>query len=365
MNKQDLEIDYISVPGYEKVIKIIHQKSGLRAIIAIHSTSLGKALGGTRIFPYASFDLALTDALRLAKGMTYKSAIAATGFGGGKGVIIANPETEKSNELLLAYADAINILNGEFITAEDSGSEEKDLVVMSKRTKYIAGLPYAKGSGNPSRFTAWGTFRGIQAIMKKLYGSDSVKNRKINIQGIGCVGEYLVDFLFWAGADISITDVREEAVKRILNKYAVKAVQPDEIYGLKCDVFAPCAFGGVINDKTIELLNCKAVAGAANNQLLSDVHGEDLKRRGILYAPDFVINGAGVINVALEMAVEGYNPRISQMKADNVYDSILRILEIAEQKNVSTNKAAITLAEEYIQKGIGKASHPPVFHCIH
>ena len=363
-DKSDLVLETLIVTGYEKVVKITHQKINLQAIIAIHSTALGKALGGTRIFPYSSFDQALTDVLRLAKGMSYKSAIAGTGFGGGKAVIIADPKTDKTEELLLAYADAINFLNGDFITAEDSGSSEKDLVIMNRNTKYIAGLPHKNGSGNPSRFTAWGTYRGIQAVLQKIYGSDSVENRKIAIQGVGCVGEFLVDFLFWAGADITISDINIDAMNRIAKKYAVKTVHPSEIYSQECDVFAPCAFGGVINSNTIPLLKCKAVAGAANNQLLTDEHGNDLKQNGILYAPDFVINGGGVINVAQEMEREGYNPKMPQQKSHQIYENLLTIFEIAEKDDISTNQAAIRLAEDRIQAKIGKRIDSPYFHCI-
>jgi leucine dehydrogenase len=360
----ELVLEVLSIPDYEKVVKITHQKSNLTAIIAIHNTSLGKALGGTRIYPYSSFDQALNDVLRLSKGMSYKSAVAGTGFGGGKAVIMANPETDKTEELLLAYADAVNQLNGEFITAEDSGSGEDDLVIMSQNTKYIAGLPHKNGSGNPSRFTAWGTYRGIQAVLKKIYGSDSVKNRKIVIQGVGCVGEFLTDFLFWEGADITVTDINVNSLSRVAKKYAVKTVHPNEIYSQECDVFCPCALGGTINGDTIPLLQCKAVAGAANNQLLSDGHADELRKRKILYAPDFVINSGGVINVAMEMDPDGYNPKTSQQKGHEIYDTLLTIFDTAEKDNKSTHQVALDLAEHRIKNKIGKKSHSPCFHCI-
>lgn len=363
LKKSDLVLEILPVQGYEKIVKATHLKSKLQAIIAIHSTALGKALGGTRIHPYSSFDQALTDVLRLSKGMSYKSAIAGVGFGGGKAVIIANPKTDKTEELLLAYAEAVDALNGEFITAEDSGSEEKDFAVMSKRTKYIAGLAHEKGSGNPSRFTAWGTYRGIQAVLQKLYGSDSVENRKIVIQGVGCVGTLLVDFLFWEGADITITDINVDAMKKVSQKYGVKTVLADEIYYQECDVFAPCGFGGTINSRTIPMLRCKAVAGAANNQLLIDEDGEELKQKKILYAPDFVINGGGLINVAQEMATEGYNPKTPREKSHNIYQNLLTIFQDAEKNNISTNQAAISLAEYRLRTGIGKRLSDPLFHC--
>ena len=356
-------LEILPIANYEKVVKVTHKKSNLIAIIAIHSTSLGKALGGTRIYPYSSFEEALADVLRLAKGMSYKSAVAGTGFGGGKAVIIANPKTDKTNELLFAYAEAINLLKGEFITAEDSGSDENDLIIMKKKTKYVAGLPHKNGSGNPSRFTAWGTYRGIQAVLSKIYGSDSVKNRKIVIQGVGSVGEFLMDFLFWAGADITISDINTDTMKRVAKKYALKSIHPNDVYDQECDVFAPCGFGGVINNDTIPRLKCKAIAGAANNQLLNDENGEALKNKNILYAPDFVINGGGVINVALEMEVKGYNPKKSQEKSHKIYESLLTIFEIAEKENISTHQASTRLAKHYIENGIGKRTDPICFHC--
>ncbi len=362
LNNSDLILENIHVPGYEKIIKITHLKSKLEAIIAIHSTALGKALGGTRIYPYSSFDSALTDVLRLAKGMSYKSAISYSGFGGGKAVIIADPKTDKTEELLLAYAEAINSLKGEFITAEDSGSEESDFAIMSKKTHYIAGLSHKKSSGNPSRYTAWGTYRGIQAILQKLYGSSSVQNRKIVIQGVGCVGSFLVDFLFWEGADITITDINSDAMEKIAQKYAIKTVASDEIYHQECDIFSPCAFGGSINSETISKLRCKAIAGAANNQLLTDENVEELRLKKILYAPDFVINGGGLINVSQEMEAKGYNPKISRDNTNNIYKSLLTIFEIAENNNISTHHAAVALAEHRMKEGIGKRLDNPHFH---
>lgn len=363
LSNSDLILEVLPIPGYEKIIKVTHLKSKLEAIIAMHSSALGTALGGTRVYPYSSFDQALTDVLRLSKGMSYKSAIAGAGFGGGKAVIIANPKSDKTEELLLAYAEAINLLKGEFITAEDSGSTEEDLAIMSKKTKYIAGLSHEKSSGNPSRFTAWGTYRGIQAVLQKIYGSNSVQNRKIVIQGVGCVGEFLLDFLFWEGADITITDINADTLKRVSQKYGVKVVAPDEVYHQECDVFAPCGFGGTINGDTIPMLQCKAIAGAANNQLLTDEDGEELKRKKILYAPDFVINGGGLINVSQEMSEEGYNPKAPREKSHNIYQTLLTIFENAEKNDVSTHQAAVSLAEHYIKCGIGKRSGNPHFHC--
>ncbi|MGL5263712.1 MAG: Leu/Phe/Val dehydrogenase [Candidatus Rhabdochlamydia sp.] len=361
--KSELILETLPIQGYEKVIKVTHLKGKLQAIIAIHSTALGKALGGTRIYPYSSFDQALTDVLKLAKGMSYKSAIAGTGLGGGKAVIIANPKTDKTEELLLAFAEAVDSLNGEFITAEDSGSEEKDFAIMNKKTKYLVGFSHEKSGGSPSRFTAWGICRGIQAVLQKLYGSDSVKDRKIVIQGVGSVGELLVELLFWQGADITITDINIDTMKRVAKKYGTKMVAPDEIYYQECDIFSPCGFGGIINRNTIPMLRCKAIAGSANNQLLTDEDGEALKQRKILYAPDFVINGGGLINVSQEVAAEGYHPKKPREKSHNIYQSLLTIFEEADKKNVSTHQAAVSLAEYRIGAGIGRRLEEPCFHC--
>jgi leucine dehydrogenase len=244
-------------------------------------------------------------------------------------------------------------------------SQQKDELDKSDLILEVLPIPgYEKSSGNPSRFTAWGTYRGIQAVLQKLYGSDSVQNRKIVIQGVGCVGEFLVDFLFWEGADITITDINVETMKRVAQKYAVKIVSPDEIYRQECDVFSPCGFGGTINNSTIPILRCKAIAGAANNQLLTDENGEELKQKKILYAPDFVINGGGLINVSQEMTAEGYNPKVPLEKTQNIYYSLLTIFETAEKKNISTHEAAVSLAEHYIKCGIGKRLVDPHFHCI-
>lgn len=364
VKKSELILETLPVQSYEKVIKVTHLKGKLQAIIAIHNTALGKALGGTRIYPYSSFDQALTDVLKLAKGMSYKSAIAGVGFGGGKAVIIANPKTDKTEELLLAFAEAVDALNGEFITSEDSGSEEKDFVIMNKKTKYLVGFSHEKSSGSPSRFTTWGLYRGIQAVLQKLYGSDLVKDRRIVIQGVGCVGELLVELLFWQGADITITDINMDTMKRVAKKYGAKTVAPDEIYGQECDVFSPCGFGGTINSKTIPMLRCKAVAGSANNQLLTDEDGEGLKQRKILYAPDFVINAGGLINVSQEVAIEGYHPKTPREKSHNIYQSLLTIFEEADKNNISTHQAAVSLAEYRLGAGIGKRLEELCFHCV-
>ncbi len=352
VKKPELVLEILPIQGYEKVIKVTHLKAKLQAIIAIHSTVLGKALGGTRIYPYSSFEHALTDALRLAKGMSYKSAIAGIEFGGGKAVIIANPKMDKTEELLLAYAAAVNSLNGKFITGEDLGSEEKDFAIMSKKTKYLVGFSHEKSSGSPSRFTAWGVYCGIQAVLQRLYGSNCVKDRKVAIQGAGNVGDLLIDFLFWQGADVTITDINMDTMKRVTKKYGVKTVSPEEIYHQECDVFSPCGLGGILNRHTIPILRCKAVAGSANNQLLTDEDGEALRQRKILYAPDFVINSGGLISISQELATEGYHPKIPRDKSLNIYQSLLTIFEEADKNNLATHQVAVSLAQCRMTAGI-------------
>lgn len=358
----DLLIEEVAVPGYEKVLKVSNKKAKLQAYIAMHDTTLGPALGGTRIYPYKKEEEALTDVLRLARGMTYKSAIAKVGFGGGKCVIIADPSKDKTPELLQAFADAIETLKGKYITAEDVGCSMADIVEFRKKTKYVTGLPTEKGSGDPSRFTAWGTYRGIQSVLKKIYGSDSLEGRKIAIQGIGSVGLYLLDLLFWQGAEVVIADVNAERVKTITKKYGIRAVEPNEILKEKCDILAPCALGGIINDETIPQMKCAGIAGCANNQLLKDEHGDKLMKLGILYAPDFVINGGGLINVSFEVDKAGYDPVKAREMTHNIYNTLISIYEISEKNKISTGKAAVELAEYNIKNKIGMRTEPVYFH---
>ncbi len=350
----DFVFEKLDIEGYEEVYKVINDKTKLLAIISIHDTTLGCALGGTRIYSYPSFEKALEDVLRLSKGMTYKSAAAEAGFGGGKSVIIVNNIKDKTQELLTSFGQAVNILEGKYICAEDMGCTPQDMLIIKKKTKYVVGLPQEKSSGDPSRFTAWGVFRGIQATLNKLYGSDSVNNKKIAIQGLGSVGLHLVDHLFWQGADLIITDIDEEKTKRFASKYGAKYVKPQDIYKEKCDIFSPCAIGGIINDKTIDVLQCKAICGCANNQLLEDRHSDLLKSKNILYAPDFIVNAGGLINVAAELDKEGYHPKRPRDKIHKLYDMLNEIYKIADESNISTNQAAIKLAQYKIKCGIGK-----------
>lgn len=356
-----LRLEKIPVKGYEQVIKVTDPKANLNAIIAIHDTTLGPALGGVRILPYASSDDALKDVLRLAKGMTYKSAMAEVGFGGGKSVIIAS---QKTPEMFYSMGRAIDQLGGQYIAAEDVGCTSEDCNLIRRTTQYVVGLPQKKSSGNPSPFTAWGVFRGIQSAAKKLFGSDSLEGRTVAIQGLGSVGSQLAEFLFWAGAELIIADIDPKRVERLSAKLSAKSVHPDQILFSECDILAPCALGGILNDQTIPELKCRAIAGCANNQLLKDSHADDLKNRGILYAPDFVINAGGLINVAAELEETGYCSLFPRAKTHRIYDCLCAIYDIAEKNHQSTHEAAIALSDYRIKYGIGKRLFSPTFHHV-
>ncbi len=352
----------IKVNGYEKVLVVKNPKVNLTAIISIHNTALGPALGGTRIRKYPDFNSALVDVLRLSEGMTYKAAMSECGYGGGKSVIIADPATEKTPELLRAFGQAVDSLNGLYICAEDMGCALDDVKTISETTKYVVGLPHEKSSGDPSRYTAWGTFLGIKSVIKKIYNTNTVKDKTIAIQGLGSVGEKLVKMLYLEGAKLILTDVDTKKLKDMKLMYNAVIVKPDDIYDVKCDVFSPCALGGIINSNTIPRLKCRAIAGCANNQLATEKDGHTLVEKNILYSPDFVINAGGLINVAEELSVDGYSSEESLNKTSKIYDKLMEIYSIAEKKKGCTQKAAISLADFKIKYKIKKRKIDPVFH---
>jgi len=362
--EQALELEEILVPGYEKVIKVTNKEIGLKAIICIHDTTMGPALGGIRIYPYASFEIAFNDVLRLSKGMTYKSAITESGWGGGKSVIIADPQKNKTKEMLYSFGQAVDRLQGEYICAEDVGCTPEDVLEIKKATSYVVGLPHKKSSGNPSPFTAWGTYRGIQSVLKKTTGSESPENRTIAIQGLGSVGCELAKLLFWNGARLIVSDINPVKSQAIAEFTGAKIASPRDILSEKCDVFAPCAIGSVINEQMIPHLNCTAIAGCANNQLFKDSDADELMAAGILYAPDFVINAGGLINVTQELGVDGYDPIAARDKIHQLYDQLMVIYEIAEQNRFSTHRAALALANYRLKYRIGKRTAPPCFHHV-
>lgn len=363
LQEEQLILEELMIPGYHRVVRAKDHRRGLDAIIVIHNLQLGKAaLGGTRICTYASFEDALNDAKRLAQGMTLKSTAMQSGWGGGKGVILLDPEKGKTQELLMAFGEAVHQLQGEYICAEDAGCSPQDAAIIARSTPYVVGLPHEKSSGNPSLFTAWGVFRGIQAVMQQLFQSDSVEGKTIAIQGLGSVGERLAELLFWEGANLIVTDIREDHAKTIAKRFHAKFVSPTQIFEQRCDVFSPCALGGIIHEKSIEQLRCLAIAGAANNQLLRESDAEMLRRVGILYAPDFVINSGGLINVTQETTKEGYNPLKARNKVDQIYDQLQLIFKIAKENKISTQKAIMQLIEYRLKHGIGRREEPIYLH---
>lgn len=349
-----LTIKEIKVPGYEKVIEGTDPARGLHCFIAVHSSLLGPSLGGTRIHLYNDPHEALEDALRLAKAMTYKSAVAEDGLGGGKSVIIADPHKAKTPELLHAFAEVVDSLQGIYIAAEDVGTTTADMMLIRQRTPYVAAMLSEKSSGDPSRFTAWGVYRGIQAVCKKLWHTRSLRGKKIAIQGLGSVGSKLANILFWEGADLIVSDLNLKTVLQHVHDYAAQAVNPEDIFSVECDILAPCALGGIINPTTVPQLRCKAVAGCANNQLLTPEQGRELMERGILYAPDYIINSGGIINAALEFETGGYNPKLSRDKVNHIYDTLMHIFIKAEAGHLPTNSVADQIAEYNLQHQIGK-----------
>ncbi len=332
---------------YEQLVFCQDEKSGLKAIIAIHDTTLGPALGGTRMWTYESEDAAIEDALRLARGMTYKNAAAGLNLGGGKTVIIGDPRKDKNEEMFRAFGRYIQGLNGRYITAEDVGTTVQDMDLIHEETDYVTGISPAFGSsGNPSPVTAYGVYRGIKAAAKQAFGDDSLEGRTIAVQGVGNVAYNLCRHLHEEGASLIVTDINKEAVQRAVEEFDAKAVDPNEIYAVDCDIFAPCALGAVINDDTIPQLKAKVIAGAANNQLKETRHGDLINEMGIYYAPDYVINAGGVINVADELY--GYNRERAMKRVEQIYNNVERVFEIAKRDRVPSYVAADRMAEERI-----------------
>jgi len=332
---------------YEQLVFCHDQATGLRAVIAIHDTTLGPALGGCRMYPYASEDEAVVDVLRLARGMTYKAAASGLNLGGGKSVIIGDPEREKSEQLFRSFGRYLETLGGRYIVAEDVGTSTEDMENIRIETSHVVGVDVTHGgSGDPSPFTALGVLQGMKACAEEVFGSPSLEGRTVAVQGLGHVGWHLCELLDEEGAGLFVTDLREEVVERARQEFGAKPVEPDEILSIPCDVFAPCALGAVVNDETLPSFRCSIIAGSANNVLLEPRHGEALAERGILYAPDYVINAGGLINVADEL--EGYNEKRATKRVMRIYDSVKRIIAIAKRDGVPTHVAADTLALERI-----------------
>ena len=342
-----MELSEIEVDGYERVVRCRDQKSGLHALIAIHDTTLGPALGGMRMLPYTSEDEALFDVLRLSKGMTYKSAVAETGLGGGKSVILGDPKSIKSPALFKAMGRFIDSLDGQYITAEDMNIGIPDLEIVRTQTRWVTGLSRESGSsGNPSPYTARGILVGMRAVLEELYGKPDFKGKKVLIQGVGAVGGRLAVLLKEQGAQVTICDINEVRIAEVLRDHGFETVAEAKHLEVGCDIYAPCARGAGLNDETIPRLKCKAIAGCANNQLLEPRHARDLRARGILYAPDYVINAGGIINVGIELKSGGYDEAAALVQIDRIYDNLKRVFEISRKENIPTNEAAARLAEQ-------------------
>ena len=330
---------------HEKVLFVNNEKAGLKAIIAVHNTNLGPAIGGCRLFPYASYDDALFDVLRLSRGMTHKNAVAGLPHGGGKGVIIADPSM-KTEAMFEAFGEAVNNLGGDYITAEDVNTTCDDAMVMLRKTNHICGLPM--NSGDPSPFTARGVWQGIRATAKVAMGASSLEGLTIAVQGLGKVGYDLCRLLHESGAKLIIANrSNKEMAEKAVEEFGAVIVPTEEIYAQECDIFSPNAMGAILNPTTIAQLKCKAVAGGANNQILDDASGLALKQKGIYYAPDFVINGGGVINAAAE--VDGpYNKEAVLEKVDNIYNSIEHILTESKKTGEPEGIIATRWAESIV-----------------
>ncbi|MCJ8288882.1 MAG: leucine dehydrogenase [Flavobacteriales bacterium] len=339
---------------HEQLLFCNDNATGLKAIIAVHNTILGPALGGTRMWTYANEMEALNDVLRLSRGMSYKNSISGLNLGGGKAVIIGDSRTMKSEALFRRFGKFVNSLAGKYITAEDVGISPSDMMWVNMETDHVVGLPGK--SGDPSPVTARGTYMGMKACAKVQFGSDSLSGKKVAVQGVGHVGEYLVEFLAKEGADIYISDIHEPTLKRVSEKYGAKVVGLDEIYDIDMDIYAPCALGATINDDTLSRLNCSIIAGAANNQLkMEGVHGQAVMDKGIIYAPDYALNAGGVINCYAE--VKGLTSNWANDKANDIYTTIHNIVLRSQSENVPTYQIANKMAEERISS-IGKVKLP-------
>jgi len=338
----------LSFNDHEQVVFCQDKDTGLKAIIGVHNTILGPALGGTRMYTYQTEWDALNDVLRLSRGMTYKAAITGLNLGGGKAVIIGDPKTIKTPALMRRFGEFVHTLGGKYYTAEDVGMETSDMDTVREVTPYVTGISESKGgAGNPSPVTAYGVYMGMKASAKFSYGTDNLEGKKILVQGIGHVGEELVRLTTEEGARVIITDINQERLQEVSNRYGVPIYTGEDLYAETADIYAPCALGATINNETIHKLKVKIVAGAANNQLASEnIHGPLLQEKGIVYAPDFLINAGGIINVYAEIA--GYGRDQIKIKTENIYDTTLDILNKAKATGMTTNTAAVSIAEERI-----------------
>ena len=336
--------DTIAKLGHEQLVLCADESAGYRGIIAIHDTTLGPALGGTRFWNYANDDEAFFDVLRLSRGMTYKNAVAGLNLGGGKSVIIGDNATTNREMIFRAHGRFVDSLGGRYVTAEDVGTNVEDMDFVHMETKFVTGI--GSKSGDPSSVTAHGVFRAIEASAFERWGGDSLRGRTVAIQGLGHVGHHLAIELHKAGARLIVTDIDAGRIQRVVDATGATVVPLPDIYGVTADIFTPCALGGILNDETIPQLKVEIVAGAANNQLLEDRHGDALEARGILYAPDYVANAGGVINVYSELT--GWSRERSLRKADEIYTTVRSVFRLAKDTGIPTYKAADRVAEQRI-----------------
>lgn len=350
LQKMDPVFGQLSFDDHEQIVFCNDKDTGLKAIIGIHNSVMGPALGGTRMYNYANEWEALNDVLRLSRGMTFKAAITGLNIGGGKAVIIGDAKTQKTPELMRKFGEFVHSLSGRYITAEDMGMETADMDIVRDVTPYVTGISESRGgSGNPSPVTAYGVYLGMKAAAKQQFGSDALGGKKVLVQGIGHVGETLVDYLTKEGAIVTIADINEEKLNEVGAKYNAEIFRGEDLYSADVDIYAPCAMGATLNDDTVYKIKAKVIAGAANNQLADEnVHGAILQERGILYAPDFLINAGGIINVYAELA--HYDKAEIMRKTENIYNTTLEIFDFAIANNMTTHQAALTIAQNRINQ---------------
>ncbi|AWH86125.1 leucine dehydrogenase [Flavobacterium album] len=347
LTKVDPVFGQASFNDHEQVVFCHDKDTGLKAIIGIHNTVLGPALGGTRMWKYANEWEALNDVLRLSRGMTYKSAISGLNLGGGKAVIIGDSKVDKTPEMITRFGQFVDSLSGKYITAEDVGTTTADMDRIHVVTKHVTGISESiGGSGNPSPVTAYGVYMGMKAAAMHQFGSNNLSGKKVLVQGTGHVGETLIDYLTKEGALVQIADINQAKMEEVAIKYGAKIYEGD-IYSADVDIYAPCALGATINDDTINKLKAKVIAGAANNQLaVEQVHGKILMEKGIAYAPDFLINAGGIINVYAEIV--GYDKAEAMRRTENIYNTTLEIFHFAEANGITTQQAAMSIAQKRI-----------------
>ena len=345
---QDVLFGHMTGMGHEQVVFCHDQETGLKAIIAVHSTVLGPALGGTRMWNYAHDGEAITDVLRLSRGMTFKASISGLNLGGGKAVIIGDARTHKTDAMMQKFGEFVDSLSGRYITAEDVGMTTHDMEMVKMRTNHVTGIPESMGgSGNPSPVTAYGVYMGMKAAAKHKWGTDVLDGKRVVVQGIGHVGEVLVKHLRAEGAEVTVNDISLDRMKEVADKYNTTFVEGDAVYDAPMDIYAPCALGATVNTETLKRLKCDVIAGAANNQLADEqVHGKMVMDKGILYAPDFLINAGGLINVYSEL--EGYNREAALAKTEHIYNTTLEILSLSDAEKITPHAAALRIAEDRV-----------------